>query len=471
MEILAKNREADLETDVLVLGGGGAGLTAGLTAAGQRSEGGGVLILEKMLRPLCNTARSGGMIPAAGTRFQREAGIEEGPEDFAGDIFRKNRHQSDPGATRVLTETAPRMVEWLVDEAGVRLELEDSFRYPGHSRCRMHVPPDRTGYSLIHDLEMAVSRAGIDLVKGAAGQGLLVDEDGAVCGAVVRQGRETLRIRARRVILATNGFGGNPVLIARHCPAAAGGLYFGGEGSTGEAIGWGEELGAATAFMDAFQGHATVAADQGTLITYAVVMEGGVLVDRDGRRFGDETEGYSEFSLKVLARPGKTAWAVYDHTVHERGMAFADYRDAAATGAFREAGSVTALAERTGMPAAALNGTLKDYAAAARGERPDAFGRQDCREPGRPLVAVRVTGALLHTQGGLVVDEHARVLRPDGSRIPGLYACGGVAAGISGHGAAGYLSGNGLLTALGYGWLAGRHAGSNHSEPNAQGEF
>ncbi len=94
----------------------------------------------------------------------------------------------------------------------------------------------------------------------------------------------------------------------------------------------------------------------------------------------------------------------------------------------------------------------------ARGEATDRFGRTSVEaELAPPYAAVRVVPALFHTQGGLVVDEHARVERADGSTIRGLYAAGGAAQGISGHGAAGYLAGNGLLPALGLAFLAAEH--------------
>ncbi len=116
------------------------------------------------------------------------------------------------------------------------------------------------------------------------------------------------------------------------------------------------------------------------------------------------------------------------------------------------------LAAALGLPARALDETLAEYRAAAEDRRPDPFGRRDCRRLEPPLHGVRVTGALFHTQGGLVVDAAARVLRADGTPVPNLYAGGGTAAGLSGHGPGGYFSGNGLLTALGYGMLAGRDA-------------
>ncbi len=444
------------ETDVVVVGSGGCGLTAAMAAA---MGGVDVMVFEKQPRPWSNTARSGGMIPAAGTRFQRAAGILETPEDFAADIFRKNHHTSDPEMTLHLARTATEMVEWLVDEVGVELVFIDDFKYPGHGEFRMHAPPSRTGAALVHDLRRAVDRhPRAELITDAAVQALVVDAGGAVTGVVVQYGASLERVRCRKLILACNGFAGNPEMVAEYCPDMASALYFGGEGNTGEGILWGKALGADVAFMDAYQSHASVATPHAILITYALIMEGGFQVNSAGRRFGDETSGYSEHALAVLAQPGGVAWDIYDARLHQLGLQFDDYRQALEVGAVRQAGTIEELALALGLPPEALAQTLLAYHACADGTAEDVYGRLDCRRLTGPFYGVKVTGALFHTQGGLRVDAHGRVLRPDGACIPNLYAGGGVAAGLSGHGPGGYLSGNGLLTAIGYGLLAGRHA-------------
>ena len=454
--LLADTGRHDLEADVVVVGAGGCGLTAALAAAQGGAE---VLVLEKQARPWCNTARSGGMIPAAGTRLQRAAGVIEVPEAMAADILRKNGGASDPEATRHLCRIAVELVEWLVDEVGVSLTFVHDFKYPAHSEFRMHAPPSRTGAALWADLRRAATaQAGVQLIEGAGAVGLLVGPDGAVCGVVAERGGQVERVGARKVILAANGFAANREMLRRYCPEMATAYYFGGEGNTGEAIRWGQALGAGVAFMDAYQAHATVAVPHGILITYAVVTEGGIQVNRDGRRFGNETTGYSEHALRVLAQPDGLAWTVYDARCHQLALGFDDYRQARDAGAVTAAPTAAALAAALGLPAPALEATLEAYRATADGGPADAFGRRDCRRLEPPLYGVRVTGALFHTQGGLVVDGAARVLRADGRPVANLYAGGGTAAGLSGHGPGGYFSGNGLLTALGYGFLAGRDA-------------
>ncbi len=444
------------ETDIAIVGSGGCGLTAAMAAAHGGVE---AIVFEKQSRPWSNTARSGGMIPAAATRFQKLAGILETPEDFAADIFRKNHNTSDPEMTLHLARVATRLVEWLVDDVGVDLQFIGDFKYPGHTEYRMHAPPSRTGAALLKDLRNGVeAHALTELITDASVTSLVADEADRVVGLVVQHGNREEWVRAKKVILACNGFAGNPDMVATYCPDISDALYFGGEGNTGEGIMWGLELGGSVAFMDAFQAHASVATPHAILITYALIMEGGFQVNRDGLRFGNESSGYSEHALSVLAQPQGLAWDIYDERLHQLGLSFEDYRQAIEAGAIKEADTAEELATTLGLPAAALAKTLDDYHACADGKREDPFGRPDCRRLQAPFYGVKVTGSLFHTQGGLKVDFDGRVLRDGKTPIPNLYAGGGVAAGVSGHGASGYLSGNGLLTALGYGMLAGTHA-------------
>ncbi|MCS6801751.1 MAG: FAD-dependent oxidoreductase [Chloroflexota bacterium] len=447
----------DVEADVVVVGAGGCGVTAAL-AAGER--GASVLLLDRDHRPVANTARSGGMIPAAGTRLQRAAGIEETPEQFAADILAKNHGQSDPEQTLHLARTAARVVDWLTERHHVRLELATDFLYPGHTQYRMHCPPERTGAALLADLKRAAREVPtIQYVPDVRVENLVAAESGAVVGVVADSGRREL-VRARKVILACNGFGANAAMVREFCPEAADALYFGGPGSTGEGIQWGMALGAQVAFMDSYQLHATVAQPGEVLVSYSITMEGGFHVNVRGERFADETRGYSEHALDVLAQPGRTVVVVYDARLHRLGRAFPDYRACVEAGLVKQAPTIEALGAAFRLDGAALARTLEDYRRGREAGR-DRFGRRTFADLQPPFFGIRVTGALLHTQGGLVVDREARVLRADGTPIPNLYAGGGVAAGISGHGAGGYLSGNGLLTALGYGYLAGRHAAAS----------
>lgn len=446
-----------VDIDVVVAGAGAAGLATALAA----SDGGrSVLVAEAhaTFRHGSNTSMSTGMVPAGGSRWQRQAGIDDSPERFLEDILRKTAGQVDERLAAALTQVAPQLVEWLADRCAVPLDLVTDFSYPGHSRDRCHAVPDRAGRTLhSHLLDELDRRTDVTLVAPLRLVDVEMADHRAAVAVLERPDGDVERVSTDAIVLATNGYGANPELVATHIPEIAEGLYHGGDGSHGDALTIGTRLGADTGFLDAYQGHGSVAMPHGILLTWATVMHGAVLVNAAGERFGDETVGYSEFGARVIAQPGSRAWMVFDHRIDEACRSFADYQDILSAGAVQWAEDVGGVAALIGAPADQLDRTMSAAAAAAEGSAPDAFDRTRWEQPLEPPYAVvRVTGALFHTQGGLLVDDHARVLR-DGQPIPGLYAAGGAAAGISGHGAAGYLAGNGLLSALGLGYLAGQH--------------
>jgi fumarate reductase flavoprotein subunit len=426
-------------------------MVAALAAARRGVE---VLLLEKGVEPAGNTVRSTGLIPAAGTRFQREAGIlDDTPELMTRDILEKNNYESDPELTRLLCEESAPLVEWLTDAAGCEMICYTDFLYPGQSRLRMHGPKTHYGSELARQLESAVrNEPRIELLKNTPVNGLVWDGS-RVSGVETAEGT----VAAGAVILALNGFGGNREMVEEYLGLeAASALYYGSPNNTGEGIRWGMALGAATEHMSSYQGHASVAAPEGPLVTWGVVVNGAILVNRDGKRFGDETMGYSEYAGAVMVQSGGEAWEIFDEEVYEasRGTRFDEAIEA---GKVVRSNTLEDLAEIFGLPADALAATVEETDRFARGEASDPFGREDFANGPleSPFYGIHVLGALFHTQGGLKVDSRARVLRPDGSPIPGLYAGGGTAVGVSGKGYEGYSSGNGLLAATVLGRVAG----------------
>ncbi|MGY6411089.1 MAG: FAD-dependent oxidoreductase [Alkalilacustris sp.] len=444
--------EAHVQT--LVIGAGAAGMVAALSALEAGQE---VLVLERDRVPAGSTALSAGLIPAAGTRFQRDAGIEDDPDHFAADIQRKAHGENDPALVDLMARHAAPTVEWLADRHGLPFSLVTDFDYPGHSRRRMHGLPSRSGRDLIDALRDAAETAGVDILTEALVETLMV-EAGRVRGVAFRRpdgGVE--RVGCDRLILACNGYGANRDLVARHMPDIAEALYFGHPGNTGEALIWGTDLGAEIRHPSAYQGHGNVAHPHGILITWAVIAEGGFQVDASGRRFWNEAQGYSEAARAVQARPGGEAVTIFDARIAGIARQFADFREAEAQGAIRSAATPQALAEAFGLRPEALATTMTEVAAAKDGA-PDPFGRPFAGRPQLqpPYLGVRVRAALFHTQGGLAVDDQARVRRAAGGVFANLYATGGAACGVSGSGDAGYLSGNGLLAAVTLGRIAGR---------------
>lgn len=451
--------DAEASVDVLVIGAGGCGLTAALAAAAGGAE---VAVVEKAARAGGNTAVSSGSIPAAGTPLQARTGIEDSPARFAADLAHVAGRHEAMEISDTLVERSAELIGFLTDTAGVTLTLIETYRHVGHSVHRLHAPPSRKGIDLMVDLLRACEARGIPLAFGQPARGLIVAGD-RVCGAVIDDGAGgTYRIAAGSVILATNGFGASPRLLAEHCPLARTAYYAGSPHSEGEALDWGLPLGAKTGNMPAFQGHAGIDTRTGGLLTWTVIERGGFIVDGWGRRIMDESIGYSAAAAVLLAAGGPF-FMVYDARIEaDVAAGQPEFAEAVAAGAARKADSAAELAQRTGAEAHTLDAALDGAARAARGEGGDPFGRTAWGLGALDTGALRfseIRPALFHTQGGLMVDHEARVLRADGSVIEGLFAGGGAAAGISGaDGAGGYMSGNGLLSALGLGMIAGKCA-------------
>lgn len=424
----------DWTLDVLVIGGGGCGLAAAIAAHNAGAE---VAIVEKLDRPGGNTALSTGSVPGAGSRFQRAAGIEDSPERMIADYLANSGEHEMLAVMRRLARDSAGLVEWLVDAAGARLSIITDYKHVGHSVPRLHAPVSRRGQDLLDDLMAAAERRGIVLACGNGVRELVTGSDGAVAGAVIESNKDEItRVGAKKIILATNGYAANRDLVAQYCPEISGAEYFGARGSTGEAVLWGRHLGAALANMAAYQGYATVAYPQGSIVSWTTVEKGGVLVDARGARFGDEAGvGYSGYARHVLAAQAPVH-VVFDERIRLIADKEEEFHELMAMKGGKRAASPRDLAAALGVDAVTLARSVASLTP--------------------PLYAVRVVPGLFHTQGGLRVDEQARVLRPDGSIIANLFAGGGAAAGISGRaGAAGYASGNGLLTALGLGRIAG----------------
>ncbi|GAA2865950.1 FAD-dependent oxidoreductase [Pseudonocardia halophobica] len=449
--------QSEVDVDVVVVGGGGGGLTAALAA----TDGGATaVVLEKEERAGGNTALSTGSVPGAGTRWQGEAGIDDSAERLATDLLRQSGPHDAEDLVRTLAAASAGLVEWLVGTHAIDLRLITDYKHVGHSVPRLHAPPSRKGQALVADLLRACKAADVEVLTHSPVERLVV-EDGMVRGVVVSGGRSgTYTLRCRAVVLAANGFGASPDMIARFAPQAVGLEYLGAHGSTGEAIRWLLDLGATLGNAEAFQGYAAVASPHGSITSWTTVEHGGIVVDARGRRIGDESIGYSGFAADV-ARAEGPVHVVFDTSIRDSVAAHEEeFADLLAAGGVKEAADVPALAAAIGADEAELGRTLDAARGAAAGERPDPAGRSAWgRGPLRaPYAAVKAIPALFHTQGGVQVDADARVLGQAGP-IAGVYAVGGVAAGVSGRaGGAGYSSGNGLLAALGLGMLAGRHA-------------
>jgi fumarate reductase flavoprotein subunit len=425
------------QVPVAIVGAGACGLTAALML---RDAGIDCLLLERDASPQGSTALSSGFIPAAGTAVQRTAGVhDDSAARFAADVQAKAHGRAAPHLVTAYVEAIAPALDTLQQRHGIAFELLDGFLYPGHSVRRMHALPQRTGASLMSALQAASERAGAVLLTHARVRTLWCDADDRVLGVTIERpdGRDE-HLACNALLLACNGFGGHAAMVREHLPAMRDAVFAGHAGNDGSAIAWGRALGARLADLSGCQGHGSWAVPHGVLITWALMTEGGIQVNAHGRRFHDETRGYSEAAVDVLAQPGGIAWDVFDDRLLALARGFPDFVEAERAGALRDAPAVEALAQLVGGDAA----TLADTLATTRLRS--------------PYHAIRVTGALFHTQGGLDIDARARVLRANGAPLPNLLAAGGAARGVSGDSVAGYLSGNGLLSAVAGGFIAAR---------------
>lgn len=455
------NFNAPVHTQVAIVGGGACGLTAALTL---HQLGVDCVVLERDALPTGSTALSSGFVPAAGTQAQQAQGIHDSAERFAQDIQAKAHGR----ASAVLVEAYSRAIGPAMDDLahhhGVPWHVLDTFLYPGHSMHRMHAVPEKTGAGLMSRLHSAADAAGIVVLTEAQVCTLYANDENQILGlGFLRPDGQLEQLSCNTVLLACNGFGGNTDLVKTLLPDMRDALYAGHMGNDGSAIQWGQQLGAHLADLGGYQGHGSWATPQGALISWALMMEGAVQINAQGQRFHDETQGYSEAAVHVLAQPRGIAWNVFDDPLLRFAQDFPDFCEAQAAGAVHRCADVAALAAHIGCDAAGLKQTLETV---CEGIEP-VTGRHFKRSLTAPFHAVRVTGALFHTQGGLDINAHCQVLRPDGLALPNLLAAGGAARGVSGDAVWGYLSGNGLLSAIAGGYLAAHTAAGKAQTTNS----
>ena len=439
---------------LIVVGASVGGLAAAVIAA---DRGCRTIVIERGKELGGGASHDAEAIAAAGTRFQRDAGLEDSPERFAADILAASRHHVEQELALALGEQGAPLVEWLADRCGLGVELMAAFTGAGHSVPRLHAPGDQGGASLLAALARAASRhTRVGVRPGLVAERLVRDDAGRVTGLAVRPERRGAgQTLAGPVLLACGGFAASDALVAAHCPAAAGLPYFGWPGSVGEALRLAAEAGAQTRHLDACLVTPLLAMPGALAVTAPLVELGAILVNQAGRRFADETAERLVLATAVRGQPGHVAYLLFDEriaTAARTADPFFARIVLPRTG--RRAMTLEALSKQFEIDAEALTLTVDTFNGNVE-LGGDPFGRERFGGPLEPpFHAIRVTGARWRTFGGLAVDRTAHVLDAAGRPIPGLYAAGGAAEGLGGDGTEGWLPGTDTLAALALGRLA-----------------
>ncbi len=440
----------DITTEVLVIGGGGAGLSAAIAASENGAE---VTLIEKLAFVGGNTNYATGGLNAAETLEQEALGIEDSIDTFYADTMKGGKEINDPELVKVLTSEATNTVRWLTEKGA---DLTDVGVLGGSTNNRSHRPTGGApvGNHIVSVLNSNAKEMGVNILVSTTAQEVLV-EDNAVTGVVVSaENGETYTIFADAVVIATGGYGANNDLVSEFVPELKGYGTTNAPGATGDVFKFTENLGVDYINLDKIQTHPTVMPSNNYMITEAVRGTGAILVNREGTRFINELETRDVVSNAELAQTGQTAFLVFDQNVRENLSAINGYYE---KGFLVEAESIEELAEKMEIPAEQLAQTVTTYNGYVNNNDDADFGRAKMASTieKAPFYAVEVGPAVHHTMGGVKIDTETRVYNTEGNAIDGLFAAGEVAGGVHG---GNRLGGNAMADITVFGRIAGNNA-------------
>ena len=446
---------SDGSCDIVIVGAGGAGLSAAVAAA--ESGAGSIIVLEKRGIIGGNTNYSTGGINAAETDTQKSLGIEDSKQLFFDDTMRGGKDENFPELVWIFVEHAPGTINWLI---GKGADLSDVGLMGGSSVKRTHRPKGGTaiGPHLMKVLKTASADENIEIRTSNTVLGL-TSSGSTVTGVQVQNADgSTYKLKAKAVIISTGGFGANLEMVEEYQPWLHGFATLNHPGATGDAFGWVTALGGATVQMENIQIHPTAEAENHILITEAVRGNGAILVNREAKRFVNEMETRDVVSAAILRQTSGDAYLIFDQEVRKSLASIETYAN---QHLLKEGSTLSELADAAGLPLEALEATMIRYAAQQKAGVDEDFGRSATEMTAAlqtpPFYAVRVKPAIHHTMGGLRVNTGTQVLKADGTPIPGLYAAGEVTGGLHG---ANRLGGNGVADIVVNGKLAGEAAAS-----------
>ena len=438
--------------DIVIIGAGGAGLSAAVAAA--ETDGNlKIVVLEKQGIIGGNTNNSTGGVNAAETDIQKGLGIEDSKKLFYDDTMRGGKYENIPALVENFIEHAPVTISWLT---GLGADLSDVGLMGGSSVKRTHRPKGGTaiGPHLMKILKDATSNKNIEIRTSNKVTDLLSAVDGSVKGVKVQNANgSSYKLTSKAVIIATGGFGANLDMVTSLQPSLRGFATLNHPGATGDAFDWMKAIGGATVQMANIQIHPTAEVTNHILITEAVRGNGAILVNHESNRFCNEMNTRDVVSAAILDQTRGEAFLIFDQGVRKSLTAIETYAN---QHLLSEGATVAELADAVGIPAETLSETISRYNAQQKVGADEDFGRSATEMPvaleTAPYYAVRVTPAIHHTMGGLSVNTDTQVLKADGTPIPRLYAAGEVTGGLHG---ANRLGGNGVADIVVNGRLAG----------------
>lgn len=495
----AAAEDSTVDADVVVVGAGGAGMTAAITAA---AEGKSVVILESQSMVGGNSVRATGGMNAGKTVYQDEnefgesAGVEKtlktAAEKYADnetitalaktvseqwaayqanptgyfdsvelmelDTMIGGKGINDPELVETLCANSADAIDWL-DEHGITLHNVSSFG--GASVKRIHRPVNAEGKTvsvgsyMIPLLEENCEKAGVKMMLDTTATEILTDANGAAVGVkAIGASGETVTVNAKAVVLATGGFGANLDMVVKYKPELKGFMTTNAPGIQGQGIEMAQAIGAATVDMDQIQIHPTVEANTAALITEGLRGDGAILINEEGKRFIDEVGTRDVVSAAEIAQTGSYSWLVVDQAMADASSVIQGYikKGYTVTGSTYEE-----LGKAMGVDAAAFAETMEKWNGYVEAKNDPDFGRTSFANPlnTAPYYAVKVTAGVHHTMGGLKINANTEVLNEKGEVIPGLFAAGEVTGGVHG---ANRLGGNAVADFTVFGRIAGAAA-------------
>lgn len=451
----------DSEYDIVIIGAGGAGLTAATEAS---SKGAKVLVLEKMGIIGGNTNYSTGGINASYTKEQQRLGIKDSKEVFFNDTMKGGQYLNDPELVTTLVENSADMVEWLQSPM-IGADLSDVGAFGGATNKRIHRPKggQAIGAHLVPLLQKAALNQGAEIRLNNKAIDILSD-NGKVCGVKVAYEGGEYTVHTKAVIVATGGFGANPEMVEFYQASLAGFSTTNHKGATGDAFAMVEKFDAQLIQMEQIQTHPTVVKGTGIMITEAVRGNGAILVNKNGRRFVNEMETRDIVSAAILKCPEKAAYLIFDQGVRDSLKAIETYSK---QNLLSQGANLTELARVISIDAVALEYTIDEYNKAVLAKHDSEFERNPASMERTiskaPFYAIEVEPAIHHTMGGLKINSKAQVLNKKGKAIPGLFAAGEVTGGV--HGAE-RLGGNAVADICIFGKIAADSAFESLSNQN-----